>query len=781
MPTYDSGASSDAVDRQYWVSGGYSAGGPDESSSHEQESSSQTEEAPSEAEESSSEAGGDLGGLLDIEASEADSESESDDAEESDEQSLLDGTAPVSFWDGIDFPQFSLLPPELRALIWECYLDSVLQGPRVLEFQVTFADSNYWTPITTPGLDAQMLPVMRATRVNHESRAIVRKKFPDQLLYGGEMAEYSVPFDAKTDLVAISFVNLWRDCRHEFLHPDRDQPMYKIDFAIPGFTDRIKKLVISADDIIGTTALASTDWTGPWAVLGSFPNLEVIYEMHSSSGGFRKLDYSLPLRTYDMGITELDEAGFPHHYHRYLAWPDLDCPGMEDSMEVKDTSDLLLDFEAMNGDMWDLVPECSRGIKILPMVEFAGAFGLERMVEAGLADFDHPSARPSSWGDSVSDSDEDRSGDSGHDDDEYDSEMDDFIDDSPVVDFEGTSDLLDSEAVAADGDDDLDDLDDNPDNAGLSHGPADDFVGFSPVDLTGDSEVGDDDQDDQDLRPAKRRRARQIISEDEDDDLVLPHDHADNFGGFSPIDPSSGSEVGDGDDGKGQSPRPSKRRKARQIISEDDDDDAEDARPAKKVKTRQVVVSDSEDDTSTDSEEDAPRLQRGRPRVPDSESEDEDSDAAIVNSRKRKRAVHTITVSDSEDDAADAAPVNPPKRKKAVPAVVVSDSEDDDSSEEIQDSDTSQEDEDDEEDDSRPLTLAEKLGMHSRANPIDLTSDNEESSVDIAPARRGYGHSYEDEDDEDEDDDEDQDNGNGRCDGYPDSGSEEEDEEEDEY
>ncbi|KAL8380749.1 hypothetical protein RB595_005163 [Gaeumannomyces hyphopodioides] len=753
MSAYDSDTSDDATDRPN------SMCDLDESSSDEPESSSV--------------GGGDLGGLLDIEASESDSESESDDSEESDEQSLLDGTAPISVWDDIDFPQFSHLPPEIRELVWEFYFESVLERPRVLEFQVTFADSSYWTPITTPVLDAQMLPVLRAMRVNHESRAIALKQFPDQLLYGGEMGGYAVPFDAKTDLVAITFADLWHECLHAFLHPDHVQPMYKINFAIPGFTDRIKKLVISADDLVGTERLAGSDSTGPWAVLGSFPNLEVIYEKHeSSSGGFRKLDYGLPLSTYDMGFEELDEAGFPRHYHRSLAWHDLSCRDKETSMEIKDTSELLLDFEAMNGDMRDLVPEHSRGVKIWPMVEFSGSAGCRRMVELGLADSSHLSARPSSWADSISDSEEDRSIATDHDEDEYDSEMNDFIDDGPVIDFEGTSDILDSEVMAADGDNDLDD----PDNAGLSHGPAHDFAGFSPAEPSSDSEVGDDGEDDQSLRPAKRRKPRQIISDDEDDALVLPHEHANNFGGFSPIDPGSGSDVGDDDEG-GRGLRPAKRRKARQIVSESEDDDAEDARPANKVKTRQVVISDSEDDTSTNSEEDVPRQQRGRSRVLDPESEDdEDSEAALIDSRKRKRAAHTITISDSDSDSAvNAAPVNPAKRKRAAPAVILSDSEDDDSSEEIQDSDTSEEDEDDDEDDNRPLTLAEKLGMHRRANPIDLSSDDEESSVDIAPAHRGYGHSHEDGDDGDGDDD--QDGGNDRYDGYPESGSEDEDDE----
>lgn len=720
MAPFDSDdASDDAIDHPH------SEGDLDESGSDEPESSSET--------------GDDAGGLLDIEASESDG----DDSEESDEESLLDGTRAVSFWDGVDFPQFPRLPPEIREFVWRFFFESILERPRILEFQVTEADSYGWYPTPTNSLEAQMLPVLAAMRVNSESRAVALRSFPDKLLFGGELGGYAVPFDKETDMVAITFSTLYPGCLHAFLHPDREQSLFNINFSIPGFTDKIKRLVISSDELAGTTRLAGTNCTGPWAFLASFTNLEVIYEKHDSTSGSRRLDYSLPHAIHDLGITELDEAGLPHRYHRYLVWPDrASHEQQKGSMEIKLLDELALDFEAMNGDMWDLIGEKLREIEVWPMVEFSGSTGCQNMMKLGLADFDHLPASPAGWLDADSleggdDSDTDSDND---DEEEDDSEMDDFIDDGSVLDFEGTSDILDH--------DDMADAAFNEEDDG--------FGGFSPIDHGSDGDVGQgSDQEDQGLRPVKGRQARHIISDDEDHD-----EDEENFGAA-----------------KGQ--------KSRRIILDDEGDDGDDAdadaRPAKKVKTPLVIVSsDSGRDTSaTDSEsdeEDAPRKQRGRPRVPDSESGGDE--AAPVNSRKRKRGIPAVTLSDSEDEeAADAASVNPPKRKRAVPAVVVTGSEDDKpSGVEMTDSGSSgEEDEDDDEAGGRagrPLTLAEKLGMHRRANPIELSSEDEESSVDMPRTDRGYSHGYDDEDDEEEDEE----NGNDRYDAYPeDSGSEDED------
>ncbi|KLU89545.1 hypothetical protein MAPG_08516 [Magnaporthiopsis poae ATCC 64411] len=720
MASYDSDDASDAIDHPH--------------------SGCDLHESDSDEPDSSSETGDDAGGLLDIEASESDD----DDSEESDEESLLDGTRAVSFWDGVDFPHFTRLPPEIREFVWRFFFESILERPRILEFQVTEADSYGWYPTPTNSLEAQMLPVLAAMRVNSESRAVALRSFPDKLLFGGELGGYAVPFDKETDIVAITFATLYPGCLHQFLHPDREQSLYNINFSIPGFTDKIKRLVISSDELAGTKRLAGASCTGPWAFLASFTNLEVIYEKHDILDA-HKLDHSLSHAVQDLGITELDEAGLPHRYSRYLVWPDRAWREQQKgSMEIKLLEDLALDFEAMNGDMWELIGEKLRGVEVWPMVEFSGRTGRQNMVELGLVDSDHFPTSPAGWGDAESLEGEDDSDMNGDDDDdeEDDSEMDDFIDDGPVVDFEGTSDILDHDDVA---------------DAAFD-GEDDGFGGFSPIDQGSDGDVGQGSGQ-EGLRPAKKRQARQIISDDED------HDEDEENSGVA----------------KGQ--------RSRQIISDDeDDDDDADARPAKKVKTQLVVVSsDSERDTSaadSESDEDAPRKKRGRPRVPDSESEGDG--AAPVNSRKRKRGIPAVTLSDSEDEeAADAAPINPPKRKRAVPAVIVTDSEDeseDDTEDdkpgkvEITDSSSSEEDDDDETDGraGRPLTLAEKLGMHRRANPIELSSEDEESSVDMPRAGRGYGHGYDDEDDEE--DDEGKENGNDHYDGYPEeSGSEDED------
>ncbi|KAI0912722.1 hypothetical protein F4823DRAFT_580147 [Ustulina deusta] len=351
-------------------------------------------------------------GFFDLEADESDGHDESEDNEDDEDEydHSNDGRH-------FSFPQFSRLPPELRAMIWEAVDPHLKSQGRVLDFYVIEAD--LWESAT---LSQQTAPARALLAATKESRCIALQHHPDAIQLRGGRGE--VRFDSSNDIILLH-------CSHQIE-----------DVRIIGrWCDKIKYLAFSHDRIVQSDPIEF------FSALDSLPqvcrNLKAVFcSFDGCLLGDRKLEWSVSECPNQFYI-EASE-GFKALY----CWPDTERANF---------------FDGYAQQLPDM-PTISSRIPLLAMAQYTFNTGLalyhrvkrryERSIrrEAGSA-----SPLESSDGESF-----------------YESESDDYALDGFVVDSssEGSEESSNHE--------DLSDEDRDEDNARFDQDP-DVFNGFSPL------------------------------------------------------------------------------------------------------------------------------------------------------------------------------------------------------------------------------------------------------------------------------------------------------------
>ncbi|GAP90841.1 hypothetical protein SAMD00023353_5500180 [Rosellinia necatrix] len=221
--------------------------------------------------------------FFDLEAEDSDGHGEDDASDEDEESDEDDEDDDGDDGEHYSFPQFSRLPPELRAMIWEAvdpYFDC---NARVLEFEAQRGGIEI-TPCMT--MEQQIAPARTLLSVNKESRHIALVKYPDAI----RVRDGEVRFNSSNDIILIR-----RLCQ------DVDGP------TLAYWCHKIKYLAIY---IVGGELMDPVDF--PVILggdLGDHVNLETVYYcMDSCNFSHSALGWSVANGHSKQFFKEFDEA-----------------------------------------------------------------------------------------------------------------------------------------------------------------------------------------------------------------------------------------------------------------------------------------------------------------------------------------------------------------------------------------------------------------------------------------------------------------------------------------
>ncbi|KAI1757533.1 hypothetical protein F4782DRAFT_478952 [Xylaria castorea] len=432
------------------------------------------------------------GGFFDLEAEETDGYEEDEDGNEADDDYGHHS-------EHCSFPQFSRLPPELRAMIWEALDPNLKSKARVLDFIAVKntpagdRDFEIWESAT---LAQQTAPARALLATYRESRRIALGHYPDaiQLRRGRD----EVRFNSTNDIILLRVTHNLRG------------------FDLSGLGRWCSKIKYLAFD----TGIETYPTPRHLSALNDPPQgLETIFSCFDAGMlGHRVLDWSVSESSKQFYVETFEEQpGLSEDFKALYCWPDTT---LHTDFPDKVGSDYMLKFPEM--------PNFG-SIPVWPMARYSFDDGLvlyekaKRYYERNVGR-ENGSASPleSSEGESF-----------------YESEPDDYALDGFVVDSSSEG----SEGASDDEDDDANvneprgssDHEDSSDGDGYEEGARfdqelDDFNGFSPLQKSSDDEatgslvnvttVVQDVSFEEQARAAKqssRRKRRIVSSEDESD------------------------------------------------------------------------------------------------------------------------------------------------------------------------------------------------------------------------------------------------------------------------
>ncbi|KAI0148561.1 hypothetical protein GGR57DRAFT_234634 [Xylariaceae sp. FL1272] len=487
--------------------------------------------------------------LVDDEAEESDGYGHDDEDDEDD----YDGRSDY-YHDGeplYEFPQFARLPFELRAMIWELVDPHLKSKQRVMEFNLVGSKETDLWPWAF--LEQQSEPARTLLAVNHESRELALKYYPDVVNLGGRLGH--VRYNKANDIV--------------LMHIDLNNVRV---LHLKEWCDGLKYL-----------GLDLTMCDDPPPTLPSRPDgsdsIEVIFYCFGArdqmiSAG--QSDWVMSKSTNTFVVETFEESpGVGEDLTHTYYWPDLNDP----DFPLDET--IPFDFA-----IWPKVLDGP--CRVLPMAifDFDPDRDLYRTLRRRVAKQNGASSPVSSSdGESV-----------------YESEADDY----EIGDFVVNTPPEQSEDSGDDGEENDSDVDHHPDSSLLQVGSGDsengdEFEGFSPVhgDLSDDGDTGElhnaafssvepespqqnvtvlsSDDDERHVPKQAVRGKRRIISDDEDEE--------------------SHGEGGEDESAVGLQSRPTKR--ARVLLSDSEDEEEMPSR----VRRRRTVPTDLSEDSSVEGEE----------------------------------------------------------------------------------------------------------------------------------------------------------------------------------
>lgn len=680
----------------------------DESDSEEQHYYVGSEEGDDESHDSDSD--GANHGLLDLEASEASSEPDSDADRFSDDGNYAE----------YHFPKFMQLPPEIREMVWAASCPDLGSEPRVFELHLHTIISppgavhlpNVVRGIVAgPQLESQTASMRAVLAVHRESRALALKSAPHELsLSNGELVRYHEERD-------VLFVDMQED------------------ILLRGIALRFQELGIEAQNLAFPASLAMAYTDDVVDLMYLLPQTRRLFILNESDDlsdmGVRFGDYSWAntemVHRYRLDTEEEGEAGLMYPINRIFSWPDLDNHRQfaEDKVEACDQSfwwkmsitecrdalgDPLERSQELNDE--DLPDEEKteaidrlQNIEVWPMIRFNFGEGsylgtLGRNLPEDIIQ----------WEGSYDDTE-----------DEYESEG---IDDRPIDDstsVEDEDELILAQNLAQqifnphgtsysvfDNSSDIDEL------------PAANFSSDDEIEVHDPVTIASDSEDDSGSETRAARPNRRVVDSGSDESATETE----------------------------QSPGPSKRHpRATLADSEDDDDEGSSgAGPVRGANRRaRAIRIDSEDEDGQD-EDDVPQPSRaGRRRaraVPiDSDDDDEDNEEEAQQPSKGTKARRRFAQEDSdlEDEDGESDSQGGGAKTK------------DSGSSGQEGQSSSDDDEDDDPPPPKRMSLAKRLRMESnQARPRRLYDDDDSEAEGVNGD--GYGYSDDQEDEVDQSD-----------------------------
>ncbi|KAK1782283.1 hypothetical protein QBC45DRAFT_368634 [Copromyces sp. CBS 386.78] len=742
MATDSSSDDSDHQDHHHLDQGEHNsdAGNDNESGSDSGSDTGANSEASSDSDDSSDEVSSSevltrnsrgiqlLASMLDLEASESHSSDDEHDDDGHDESDLAEHIHEYSNSrqarrnDHQSFPKFARLPYELRQRVWEMFCPDLTAKSRVYEFQIiiTYPTARYTLPCDAWEnhiLEQQTAPVRVMSAVHRESREHVLKKLPDVLTF--RKGRNMVRWNRENDIVMLC---------------GRALPPFP---QIPGFSDQIRNLALDVefkrylDYIHETMPLPEPEKPSLGQTLGTFcPNMNRAFVVSDDC------DCSVALLRWCAAKdghhyfvrTEEEEPGVGEDADYVYCWPS--------TKSRKFVPDSFMPW-TLGNQSWRSPESARRWLEegdndLQPLIRFSFDSGLrrfEKLVKKVKKHGDNPAY--STLSETESDDEHEH-----EEPDEYESSG---IDDSEISeDEEGGSRSEDDLVVVADDTDHEEE--DSSDEGGPTHAGHSDQSHDGPIEII-------DDSDDESLSGSNTHHHQ-----------PGPSDAA----RFSSIEPSDSSTM----DEESSSPhraRPSRSAGSRRkrVLEWDSDEEEEHDGPPRKAarignESRRrgratVVLSDDEDEEmeyeSIEKQRESPQSASGGgspgEAVVISDDDEDEEEEEVARRRLKRKAMHRprmVPDEDEEDEEEEEEEEKVPMPRKIrsrrglrPPASNTDDDEDEESESSTSDSDDSSEDDDDAaEAPTKPLTLAEKLELHRRDNPIpdsDDDSDNDDGSV----------------------------------------------------
>ncbi|KAI1734630.1 hypothetical protein F4680DRAFT_437744 [Xylaria scruposa] len=434
------------------------------------------------------------------------------------------------------FPQFSRLPPELRAMIWEALDPDLKSKARVLDFIVVKRppigkDLDVWEPAT---LVRQTAPARALLATCRESRRIALGHYPDTIQLRRGLGE--IRFNSANDIILL---RLPRDLRGSDLH------------GLGRWCNKIKYLAFD-------NGVESYPTPRHLPALKDPPqSLETIFSCFDARTlGHRLLDWSVSKSSKQFYVETFEEQpGLGEDIKALYCWPDTT---LHTDFLDQVGSDYMLDFPEM---------PAIGSIPVWPMAQYLFDDDLA-LYQKAKRYYERNLGRENGSG-SPLESSEDESF--------YESELDDYVRDGFIVDSSSDE----SEEAGDDEDDGLNV--DGPIGSSDHEDSAqelDDFNGFSPLQNPSDDEgtgslrndVSFEEQPRVATQSSKRKR-RIVSSEDEsDDDNDVVHSRVTSKRSRFIHSDSESDEDGSRNNAEPGAEGPSRLRKRARVIFSDNED-----------------------------------------------------------------------------------------------------------------------------------------------------------------------------------------------------------------
>jgi hypothetical protein len=216
------------------------------------------------------------------------------------------------------FPQFKRLPFELRCSIWEFFCPDLAAKPRVLWFNLSQHHrrdgSKFPVPVEGPFLDQQTRPARAMSAVHRESRQLIQKVLPDTLSFGSKAV---VRFNAERDIVHLR-------SRYSSTVMDIDAMP-----QLPGFAEHIRHLAVDPMNLF----IMGRRTPGP---AKAFENLQAVYYVADPSEHKRRhlgWCFSDLAKRYVVDTFE-EQPGLGEDGRHVYCWPDTGNLGAVDDTKV---------------------------------------------------------------------------------------------------------------------------------------------------------------------------------------------------------------------------------------------------------------------------------------------------------------------------------------------------------------------------------------------------------------------------------------------------------------
>ncbi|KAI8962109.1 hypothetical protein F5Y11DRAFT_323851 [Daldinia sp. FL1419] len=268
----------------------------------------------------------DAHGFFDMEAAESDNEDE-------------DSFDAYSNTEEFFFPQFKLLPPELRARVWEFFDPDLREKARVFHMILKINPVEFWRSAT---LINQTAPARAMLATHQESRELALKAYPDTLDIhrGSGVLRYNSERDVI--LLSISSVLGFKD-QEEF-------------FSSLGNTK-----------YLAFNHLRSANEEMLYPRLATHPTLKAVfycYDCYEYSSRDLKWCASDSVHRFSTHHTEYDEISRPQHLESLFCWPDIEN---HRQFAEKHAQTTLGDQEPLK--FWSMIEFAGEGLRRFELLE----------------------------------------------------------------------------------------------------------------------------------------------------------------------------------------------------------------------------------------------------------------------------------------------------------------------------------------------------------------------------------------------------------------------------